>query len=164
MNDTDRDRFREQTMQNVTREVPSYIRRGDRTARTGWVRWPDRFDLGDMGTAVYALVPETKRPDGRPDVGLDPFIVCLDADPVLLTAGESSTPGYEGLFGVDEQLSDPMLAAVCLGTCGRGFYDSEKGRTWDCTMDDLTEEGRALCDALSRLYDRPVLLVTLVDT
>ncbi len=144
----------------------SYISRGNGEARTGVVRWPDHLPLGDMGTGVYAVVPA--RPQGE-----DPFVRCLDVEPVRIEYGESADPTYlQSLFGGVEPTpanphsyySDPVLAAVCLGTCGRGFYDEPNGRQWQCTRDDLENAGRELCDLLERLYGRPVLLVTLIDT
>lgn len=145
-------------------KLGKYIRRGDRAAASGVVKWPDHLPLGDMGTAVYAVVPAAV------ELGDDPFIRCLDAEPVTLERGESATPGYADLFpslDVDprqEKTSRPVLAAVCLGTCGRGFYDGPNARQWQCTRDDLENAGRELCDLLERLYGRPVLLVTLIDT
>lgn len=62
------------------------------------------------------------------------------------------------------QQSVPLLAAICLGSSGGSFYDTEAGRMWTCKAEDLTSDGHQLLASLEKLYGRPAKLLTFLDT
>lgn len=72
----------------------------------------------------------------------------------------------EGFFKrVDNSI--PYLAAIMLGSTGwSGWCDRSGNGNWRCTLEDLSEEGRALYELVEKLYgDRGELhLVTYLDT
>lgn len=66
--------------------------------------------------------------------------------------------------GVEQFISQGYLAAMVIGTTGWSGLHSDKGY-WQCTFDDLTEEGKALYKQIEKLYSGcDVHLLTFLDT
>jgi len=62
-------------------------------------------------------------------------------------------------------ISIDYLAALTIGSTGWSGFDEKIGRYWTCTYEDLTEDGKALYDAVQKLYDGCKLeLLTWLDT
>lgn len=139
-----------------------YIDRGNAQAQTGWIRWPTDRAHEEMGASVVAIFRSHP-------LDLDPFVRCLDAVNVAVTLGDpvlpkehldSLWPRHEddSFDPVARGLSDELLAAVTLGTCGRSFEG------WQPGYSDLTPEGYTLIRMLERLYERQAEFVLFVDT
>lgn len=115
----------------------------------GYVNWPFHLNVtGEPGTFVYALFLVNKKSDS--------FQNCHDSSfkfqvPKLLTELYSS---------------EEVLAAVCLGTVNKVFcmeipWSSE---WWQCSFEDLTEDGKSLVKSLENLYQIKAVIVTGLDT
>lgn len=138
-----------------------------RSDETGWVRWPGHLDTtGEGGVFVLAVFLVREDASGR-----DAFCACYEAGSVLFEAGENLVvnPHASDKRAVfprtdDHHVSAPVLAVVGLGSTCHAYVTSHAGGYWHCTRDDLTPEGLALLASLERLYDRPALLLTLLDT
>jgi len=128
----------------------------------GLVNWPTHLhDDGQGGMVVLAVVdafvsPATPRKPWRHN----PW-----------SRAELIEPNHHG---ISLERMEPVLACVPLGTSDgcwwRGEPDPKKDcdespySPWQCTLEDLTHEGRQLVRTLQELYRRPVRLVTHIDT
>ena len=151
--------------------------RHDPTSSSGWVRFPvgdpDYRDTGEGGLTVHALFFTA---DGLNHD--DPFVqnaetaltVWLDGGPTR--CADPHAPAVAGMFDANGLLTHDdspdsagiynLLASVCLGSTGGAFCNSAGYFT--CTRDDLTPDGLALVEQLERLYGRPAVLITNLDT
>ncbi len=142
--------------------MTSRIRRFDPTSRCGLVKWPD-LPAGNGGCFVVAVFVK-----GHPDQD-DPFVRCLEMGNIAMFDGEVMVWGAEGSDlwpprpgGTCEGASVGLLAAVTLGSCGSAFDDQSS--TWRASRSDLTAEGESLVSSLERLYGRPAIIATFIDT
>ncbi len=150
----------------------SYVRRSDATATSGCVAWPAHLRPAHCGCFVVAVF--TREPH-------DLFVRCLDLPNVVLLYVEHTSPACvvdpiwpwvnadpasvpRSRLGREDE-SVRVLAAVTLGSCGSGFLLPGEGvASWAASRSDLTGEGEAIVSALERLYGRPALLLTFIDT
>ena len=57
-----------------------------------------------------------------------------------------------------------VLAAVCLGSTGRSWFDERAEHYWQVRYRNLTWRGKRLVNRLERLYGRTADIVTYLDT
>jgi hypothetical protein len=152
-----------------------FIQRCEPNSNSGFVKWPLHLRAGDPGCFVVAVFLDDRPFPG----GEDPFVRCLEVGNVHISDVESLPLGIErerlwpwdGMARADvpeaahgnEHVSQGLLAAVTLGTCGAAFM-LPGGDTWRATRADLTDDGVALIGMLERFYNREAVFVTCVDT
>lgn len=75
-------------------------------------------------------------------------------------------PNVDGDFDpAIKYVSRPYLAAVVLGSTGWSGWNDTEGRYWQCTYQDLTEQGKVLYQQFRDLYPGAKLhLLTFLDT
>ncbi len=67
--------------------------------------------------------------------------------------------------GAERYFSRDYLAVVVLGTTGWSGWNRAEGRSWECRVDDLTDEGKTLYRQFEALYPGCELhLLTFLDT
>lgn len=68
-------------------------------------------------------------------------------------------------FSRGNELSRPYLAVVVLGSTGWSGWSDELGRSWSCTYQDLSDDGKRLYEMMRSLYPGCALhLLTFIDT
>lgn len=123
------------------------------------------------GAAVFDLLSESliaddRRPRPEPLSGYE-TIQDVQAEQKAIAEWE----GYHfpnianaSVGGVEQFISQGYLAAMVIGTTGWSGFHSDKGY-WQCTFDDLTEEGKVLYKQIAQLYSGcDVHLLTFLDT
>lgn len=66
---------------------------------------------------------------------------------------------------LSKQMSRPYLAAIVLGTTGWSGWSDEKQSYWECSFDDLSDEGKDLYRKFESLYPQSEIhLLTFLDT
>lgn len=145
-------------------------------ASTGGVNWPDAATSGAQGgMAVWALIPEG--PDWEATVACFPGLEVRAQITESPTWGEPGTVYdilWPGLYGRRSQswsnaqedalyVSQPLRAAVLLGTCG-GNWETQDGAPWQATYEDLNHVGRLLVETLREIHQLDPVLVTILDT
>ena len=137
------------------------IARGDKFSHSGCVRWPTHLQIAALGCAVVAVVLER-------EFDCDPFVRTLGAHVALLHGNPNVTDEMlDALwprFGGERIAYAEVLAAVTPGTCGAALWDEDRGEAWRCERSDLTPDGEHIVATLERLYGRPAVLVTFLDT
>jgi hypothetical protein len=151
---------------------------GRQPGQSGWVDWPHPsptrwHDTGEGGMWVYAFWPyDTDQA----------FVRCNDVESTIalpMPDFVTSDKANEIYLGVEElgnravtidgqimaalDAGTPVLAAVCLGSTSSS-YANPAGAYWQCTVNDLTDEGMTLIRLLTMLYRRRVVLITYLDT
>lgn len=102
--------------------------------------------------------------------GSEPFEPCIGpGSTIMLTEPDVivGDPGrvYDvGTYDNEPTVGMPVLAAVLLGSTNLSLWSERDVAYFTATADDLTPEGVALLDALQALYERPVAIVTFLDT
>lgn len=121
----------------------------------GFVNFPTHLtDDRQGGMVVLAVVDGTK--------------VSIREDP--WGRAELIEPNHYGI--APGETLDSLVACVPLGTSDGCWWHGRFGagacadpyRPWECTLEDLTDDGRALVAMLVKLYGRSVRLVTHIDT
>ena len=142
------------------------------------INWPkDLSDSGEDGIWVYAIVlelptsmtssdPAVATPSvgntielTDPDVVLAEIAVCPPGMRVTNTATKHSP--YQGR--PTHHIRSRPLATVLLGSIRYAPIHEEYGYWW-CDWNSLTPFGQDLVTRLCQLYDRPVWLVTYLET
>lgn len=73
--------------------------------------------------------------------------------------------GDSAAEGADQFLSRSYLAVMVMGSTGWSGVHKESGQYWQCTFDDLSEEGKSLYCQFEQLYSGCELhLLTFLDT
>ena len=130
----------------------------------GWVNFPMESDqykhTGEGGMVVKLVAIDAIQFDEQ-------FGFCCGAyvqDTLCETLVSDETENHYPQL-TDSYDSIPYLAAIVMGSTGWSGFDWEAGNYWNCTFDDLTDEGKALYNQIQALYpDHQLQLLTFLDT
>lgn len=150
--------------------------RRDAKTKSGFVKWPEEggvkewINSGEGGSWVLLVIPELSVRYER-----DSFVHCI-ADclpylpmPDVIIGGEDFPYNRERFWPTLESQpprdwSMPFLSVILLGTTGASWWSEVDKKQFQCTREDLTDEGKTIFDLMERLYSRRPLLLTLLDT
>lgn len=132
----------------------------------GYIVWPTHWDnTGEGGMAVFVAFLD----DGAQWLECAIKLPHLEQHDVYTEGPEFEKSLWPNsrryTFGDDgdDWCSLPMLAIVCLGSSG-GSWRREPQGYFKATIDDLTQDGRAVVDLLRGLYNREPVFITALDT
>lgn len=153
----------------VAAKATNETTRRNGTKNSGFIDWPIRMkNTGEGGMFVLAVVIDESYILQHP--ARDLFINCCGpgfsfAHNECLVGVRPKPPFSFAVENATENVTPHLLACVTLGTSGGSWYDEDNEKLWNCTPSDLSEEGRALVNSLSKLYgNRTVYLLTYLDT
>lgn len=147
-------------------------------------------DSGEGGLFVMMVVPEPKDRNNACSVDVSIFVtrpnVCVspERNQFWMSHGDhrrsfrsqmelsafiqktGNTEWKRWMFNAhsEDDLSDPVLVAIHLGSTGLSLYDEHEGSYWNATKEDLTPAGKALYEALEAAYGVAPVLLTFLDT
>ena len=100
------------------------------------------------------------------DCDSDTLLIEMEAeDAAIRQWAQRHFPSLDNDDSESRYASRPYLAALVLGTTGWSGYSEAQGRTWGCTFEDLSADGKALYGHIQALYPHATLhLLTFLDT